>query len=193
MATETTRSAAPSTLARNSGRDGFDATAVREAGPAEIPEIVRVVNLAYRVEDFFINGDRTNEGDIASHLDRGRFLVVGPAGGPLAATIFFSIAGGRGYFGMLSVDPARQKLGLGRLLVNAAESRAAEAGCTAMDLVVVNLREELPPWYRKLGYQETGISPFPDPAKLKMPAHCINMSKPLAPSRTGAITQEVTP
>ncbi len=193
MTTKTTRSAPPRAIPLEHGRGGFDATTVREADPAEIPEVIRVVNLAYRVEDFFINGDRTNERDIAAHLGHGCFLVVGRAGGPLPAAVFLSIADGRGYFGMLSVDPARQKLGLGRLLVNAAESRAAEAGCTAMDLVVVNLREELRPWYRKLGYQETGISPFPDPAKLKMPAHCITMSKPLAPSRTGAITQEVTP
>ncbi|MBI5947328.1 MAG: GNAT family N-acetyltransferase [Chloroflexi bacterium] len=179
------------TLPRN-GTPGA-AASVREAGRTEIPELARVVNLAYRVEDFFINGDRTNERDIADHLEHGRFLVVGPAGGTLAAGVFMSITDGRGYFGMLSVDPAHQGLGLGRLLVNEVESRAAGAGCTAVDLVVVNLREELPPWYHKLGYRETGVSPFPDPAKLKMPAHCITMSKPLAPSRAGAITQEVTP
>jgi hypothetical protein len=48
-----------------------------------------------------------------------------------------------------------------------------------MDLNVVNLREELPPFYRKRGYAEQGTAPFPGDAPTKLPCHFVRMSKPL--------------
>jgi hypothetical protein len=39
-----------------------------------------------------------------------------------------------------------------------------------MDLRVVNLRVELPPFYRRLGYAETGIAPFAGDAQPSGPA-----------------------
>ena len=85
----------------------------------------------------------------------------------------------RGYFGMLSVNPALQGRGLGRRLVDAAENYARAQGCTAMDIRVVNLRTELLPFYRKLGYAETGeVEPVDDPRALQ-PFHFVTMSKPL--------------
>ena len=49
-----------------------------------------------------------------------------------------------------------------------------------MDLQIVNLRTELPPFYRRLGYAESGEMPFAAEAKPKLPCHFIRMSKPLA-------------
>ena len=46
----------------------------RDATPDDVDEIVRVINLAYRVEDFFVNGDRTNRPEIEAWIDR----TVGP-------------------------------------------------------------------------------------------------------------------
>src|SRR5262249_15002811 len=86
--------------------------------------------------------------------------------------------GERGYFGMLSVDPARQKEGLGRRLVEIAEQRCRDAGCRIMELHAVNLRPELLPYYRRLGYVESGTAPFTS-ERLKQPAHFIIMEKPL--------------
>jgi hypothetical protein len=50
-----------------------------------------------------------------------------------------------------------------------------------MDITVVNLRTELPPFYRKLGYVENGTEPVrPDMIpRLLEPAHFIKMTKPL--------------
>ena len=45
-----------------------------------------------------------------------------------------------------------------------AEQHARALGCGTVDIRVVNLREELPPFYRSLGYVETGRSePVDDP------------------------------
>ena len=47
-----------------------------------------------------------------------------------------------------------------------------------MDIRVVNLRTELLPFYRKLGYVERGTEPVDDPRALQ-PFHFILMSKAL--------------
>ena len=50
----------------------------RQGTEQDIPEVVRVINSAFRVEDFFIDGDRTNEGDISARMadPEVRFFVV---------------------------------------------------------------------------------------------------------------------
>ena len=60
--------------------------------------------------------------------------------------------GRAGYFGMLSIDPAWQRRGLGARLIGEAEEFCRTAGCREMELQVVNLREELPPYYRRFGF-----------------------------------------
>ena len=152
------------------------------AAARDVLALVRVINLAYRVEDFFIDGDRTYEDDVAKYLARpdGAFLVVdGQAPGDLAAAVFVEVGGDRGYFGMLSVNPSYQHQGLGRTLIEAVEHRCRTAGCTAVDIEVVDLREELPAFYSRLGFVPCGQAPFPDPHKLRRPAHLILMTKRL--------------
>jgi hypothetical protein len=64
-------------------------------------------------------------------------------------------------------------------LVAAGEERCRELGCRMMDLLIVNVREELPAFYRRLGYDETGTEPFPADVPTRLPCHFIKMSKPL--------------
>jgi hypothetical protein len=46
-------------------------------------------------------------------------------------------------------------------------------------LSVVDLRTELPPFYRALGYAERTTAPFPHPERATQPCHMIVMSKNL--------------
>lgn len=87
----------------------------------------------------------------------------------------------RGYLGMLSVDPENQGTGLGGAMVKAAEDFCREKGCNAMDLTILSLRPELLPFYRKLGYTETGVEEFiPNrPFRAPTPCHCVVLSKAL--------------
>jgi hypothetical protein len=48
-----------------------------------------------------------------------------------------------------------------------------------MDIRVVNLRTELPPRYRKLGYVLSGTEPWPEGVPSKLPCHFLCMSKDL--------------
>src|SRR6266545_3552845 len=144
-------------------------------GTAEdIPEIVRIINSAFRVEDFFINGDRTTAADIAARMaDPDTHILVVDAGdkGALAAAVVVDVHDGRGHYAMLSVDPPFQGQGLARLLTNAVEDHCRAAGSDALDIEVVNLREELPAFYKAMGFEVVDTAPFPNKAKLRRDAH----------------------
>lgn len=155
----------------------------RYATRDDIPELVRVINAAYRVEDFFVNGDRTDAADIAARMDDPavRFLVVDdPEGDRLAAGVLVDVHGKHGHFAMLSVDPPFQGRGLSRILVDAIEEHCRAAGCDALDIEIVNLREELPPFYVAMGFTAFDTAPFPDMRKLSRDAHLVLMTKSLA-------------
>ena len=154
---------------------------IRPASFDEAPALAALITLAYRVEDFFVRGDRTDAADVGHRMQRGEFLVLEDPPGVLAGCVYVERRNERGYFGMLSVDPARQGHGLGRTLVDAAEARCRAAGYHEMEIEVVNLRTELPPFYRRLGYAEEGTRPFPADERVTQPLHYIVMTKPLAP------------
>lgn len=148
---------------------------VRVAEAHEAEAILRVTNAAYQVEKFFIETDRLDAARLGSLLAKGVFLVTDGMDG----CVYVELRGERAYFGPLSVDPVRQGSGTGKLLVKAAEDYARAHGCRYMDLRIVNLREELSAFYRKLGYAETGTEPFPETEATKLPCHLIRMSKDL--------------
>jgi N-acetylglutamate synthase-like GNAT family acetyltransferase len=83
---------------------------VREATADDAAAVAALVNQAFLVERFFVDGDRTSPAEIARLLETGTFLLA-EAEGRLVACVFVERRGERGYFGMLSVDPSRQPLG----------------------------------------------------------------------------------
>ena len=156
-----------------------ETTLVRTAGAGDVPELARLINAAFVVERFFKRGDRTTVEEIRDLAQRGEFLILdGPQERALGC-VYWTGHGEDGYFGMLSIDPAHQGRGLGRLLIDAVEARCRAAGCPRMKIDIVDLREELPPFYRRLGYVETGTLSFPTPEEATRPCHFIVMTKAL--------------
>jgi GNAT superfamily N-acetyltransferase len=153
---------------------------IRPASESDAEALVRLINRAFEVERFFIDTDRIDLAQVLAFLAKGCFLIEDD-GGAMTACLYVELRGSRGYFGLLSVDPGRQRSGLGKQLIAAAEAFCREAGCDAMDMRIVNLREELPAFYRKLGYAECGHSEFPADVETKLPCHFVEMTKPLAP------------
>jgi GNAT superfamily N-acetyltransferase len=151
---------------------------IRPAVPADVERIAALVNRAFTVERFFKVGDRTSPDEIASLLREGDFLV-GVSDGSPAGSVFVRSMPPVGYFGMLSIEPTMQGRGLGRQFIAAAEAYLRERGCREVQIHIVNLREELPPFYRKLGYEDAGRLPFPTPELSTRPCHMIVMRKPL--------------
>ena len=157
-------------------------TTIRTALPGEAPVITAIINRAYRVEDFFKIGDRTDEPEVRRYMAADMFLVAEDNSGRIVGSVRVSGHDGQGHFGLLAVEPDQQGSGLGRRLIDAAEAWARERGCTSMWLEAVNLREELPPYYRRLGYEISGTQPWPEDSleRISRPAHFIIMNKQLA-------------
>jgi GNAT superfamily N-acetyltransferase len=142
--------------------------------------MISMVNAAFAVETF-LEGTRTDREGMTAMMQKGEFLVAEAAAGQLVAAIYVEQRNGRGYFGMLAVDPARQGSGFARVMIEAAEDHCRQLGCEFMDITVLSLRPELPAFYRKFGYIETGTEEFTPSRSPKggVKCHCIVMSKPL--------------
>jgi len=150
---------------------------IRTAEASDAPAIARLVNAAFRSERFFIDADRTDPGKVRTLLEKGKFLMLFEDG-MLAGCVYSELRGERGYFGLLAVDPLRQRSGIGARLI-AAEQHCRSGGCRFMDLTFVNVRQELPAYYQRFGYVENGVLLFPADQVAKIPVHLVRMSKPL--------------
>jgi len=162
---------------------------VRRATSGDAAALASLVNRAYAIEEFFVDGDRTNAAEIEQMMLTGEFVVLEQPGA-LAAAVYVeqrssSRPQGAGWFGMLAVLPELQGMGLGKRLVGIAEAMCEAAGATTMHLRIINLREELARWYRSLGYREIGTTPYVH-RPVKKPVHFVDMAKPLRPIAAAA-------
>lgn len=156
----------------NSGR-------FRVAGAHEAEAITRVINAAFRkAESFFIERDRIDLEKVRELQGSGEFLVGGNDG-TIVGCVYVEMRGDRSYLGLLAVDPTAQNAGLGSGLMTAAEQHCRAAGSRFMDIRIVNLRRELPEFYHRRGYVETGTAPFTAGLNPKMPCHFVKMEKAL--------------
>jgi len=149
---------------------------------AELPDaesITALINTAFRhAEGFLMERDRIDRDTVEALLQTGKFLLAEDRA-VLLGCVFVETRSERADLGLLSLDPCRQSAGLGSFLMNAAEDYCAQAGCCFMDLQIINLRHELPAFYHRLGYAETGTAPLTSGLEPKLPCHFVKMSKPL--------------
>lgn len=153
-------------------------------------KITAVINSAFRgAEQFFVEGDRVDVGEVLNFLETGKFLLA-ESENTLLGCVYIeprhldnnrssAQSQDRAYLGLLAVAPAHQQSGLGSMLMDAAEDYCRAIGLRVVDIKVVNLREELAGFYRKRGYLETGTSAFPAEVETRLPCHFIDMSKDL--------------
>ncbi len=151
---------------------------LRVADTQDAEAIVSLINVAFRkAEGFLLDRDRIDLPAVRELLQKGKFLVAKDKF--LCGCVYLEQRGDRSYLGLLSVDPQLQKSGLGSRLMTAAEAYCAKAGSRFMDLQIVNVRKELPDFYRRRGYVEAGTAPFPAGLNPKLHCHFILLSKPL--------------
>jgi N-acetylglutamate synthase-like GNAT family acetyltransferase len=151
---------------------------LRHATLSDVDAIANLVNRAFRVERFFVEGDRISASEVRDRLATGRFILA-ERDNDLIGSVYVELRGEQSYVGLLAVDPSQQRNGIGRRLMAAAEDCARANQCRSMDLRIVNLRDELPAFYRRLGYVETGVAPFPSAVTTKMACHFVTMAKTL--------------
>jgi ribosomal protein S18 acetylase RimI-like enzyme len=137
---------------------------VRAAGPADYDEIARLTVAAYEA-------DRQLEGeigygsvlaDVATRAQHGEVFVAvdDESDKPLGAVTFVLPGGkyselardGEAEFRMLAVDPAAQRRGVARALVEACIDRASALGCAAIVISVRDFADAAQQLYIKFGF-----------------------------------------
>jgi GNAT superfamily N-acetyltransferase len=151
---------------------------LREATTADVGAIVDLVNRAFAVERFFKAGDRIDDRQAIELMKDGRFLLLTESE-TLTSCVYIKVNGDRCYIGLLAVDPAKQKSGVGARMMLEAEDFGRRAGCKFADIRTVSVRPELPVIYRKLGYVETGVESASVIESATMPVHFVTMAKQL--------------
>lgn len=151
---------------------------LRQAAPVDAQRIAQLVNRAFIAERWFKSGDRTSEEDIRGLLAKGLFLLL-EQDAKLVACVYLEPREDRAYLGMLSVEPDLQRSGLGSRTMLEAENFCRRAGYKTIELRLVNVRAELPPYYHKFGYLEDGIEPATGIPGVSIPVHFIRMTKAL--------------
>jgi hypothetical protein len=125
---------------------------LRFADPDESEAVARLINAAFVVERFFIDRDRTDPEKVRDLMGKGRFLLA---------------------------EDDQRLAGCVQGIHRKKPQVAALTSLEAVDLRTVNLRAELPGFYRKLGYVETGKAPFVGDVEPSLPCHFVKMSKQL--------------
>ena len=112
-----------------------------------------------------LDGQRTDLAELERMLaDPGQRILVLRDGASVTACVALSDKSSQlSYIGLLTVDPKRQAIGLGRILLAAAEDHAVELFHAArVEMTVIAQRGELIAWYERRGYALTGERrPFP--------------------------------
>ena len=146
----------------------------------ELADLAQLVNSAYRgelakkgwtSESDLLGGQRTDEASLRADLAANpgsTLLTLRDAEGdkPHARVWLQPAKGGNGadawYVGMVTVSPLRQAGGIGRTMLEAAETYARERGGKTMAMTVISVRDTLIAWYERRGYRLTGATePFP--------------------------------
>ncbi|WP_447761321.1 GNAT family N-acetyltransferase [Sphingopyxis panaciterrae] len=145
---------------------------LREAHPADYPEVIEMTNRAYRdiagqaewKVETLIQGTRIDESLLRDDLaaSGARLLIWRDAAGAHIGRVRLDDNSDESwYLAMLTVKPDIQDGGFGKKLLAAAEDFAATHGARRMRLSVVHQRTELIAWYERRGYAKTGeTGPF---------------------------------
>ncbi|MGZ4958620.1 MAG: GNAT family N-acetyltransferase [Methylomonas sp.] len=152
-----------------------------KAGVQHLEQLVALVNSAYRGESSrlgwtteadLLEGRRTDTKEILNMLsDADAMIMLCQHGLEVLGSVHLHRAGGEVQIGMLAVSPPLQGRGIGKQLLQAAESAALQAWPVKRFVMsVIPCRQELIAFYERRGYRRTGIHrPFPENPTLWKP------------------------
>ena len=172
-----------------------DKLTISPASPADLQELVALVNSAYRGESSkrgwtteadLLGGIRTDEDSMLKLINdpNGVMLQCRNENNELLACVNLQRQQNQIYLGMLTVSPVLQGAGIGKELLKASEAYARQQKIDEIVMSVISIRSELIAWYERHGYTRTGeTKPFPasDPSFgiPKQPLEFIVLKKPL--------------
>lgn len=144
--------------------------------PEATQEIVNLVNAAYRGETaaqgwaseaHVLLGQRLDRDmlhEMLSGTHQALLVLRDREGGPILGCVHVGATADPmiWHLSMLTVDPARQADGLGRLLLSHAEEYLRAQRARRVSITVIWLRDTLLAWYERRGFRPTGrTEPFP--------------------------------
>ncbi|AMR33820.1 GCN5 family acetyltransferase [Mucilaginibacter sp. PAMC 26640] len=166
--------------------------AITRATLADVPELNALVNASYRgetslkgwtTEANLIDGQRIDPASLTEQINDPNAVILKNTNdeGQITGCVYLQDRGAKLYLGMLTVSPALQANGLGKLLLAAAEDHARSTGCKLISMTVITTRYELLNYYERRGYQKTGeVVPLLIPEKfgiLKQPLDLFILEK----------------
>jgi len=165
---------------------GYSITA---AGVSDIQQLVLLINSAYRGEeakkgwtheaDIIVGSVRTDEASLTQLMENTNAVILKYTDDRdnICGCVYLEKQDAQLYLGMLSVSPRVQGGGIGKQLLTAAEAHALTVGCTSIMMNVIRVRHELISWYRRYGYNDTGVKkPFPDDERFGRPVQPLEFS-----------------
>ena len=138
----------------------------------DVKPLVDLVNSAYRgdsskkgwtTEADLLDGMRTDEEYIKELLQKkgSTILIANNDTGHMVGCVYLQQEDQGLYLGMLTVSPEIQSRGIGKQLLQAAETHAINNHCHYIKMTVLDVRHELIAWYERHGYVNTGATkPF---------------------------------
>lgn len=155
---------------------------VSKATTKDIPELVPLINSAYRGEaskkgwtteaDLLVGAMRTDVAMLTELMSNpeATVLKITDAENKIVGSVYLDIQERGLYLGMLTVSPLLQAGGIGKKLMAASEVFAKENNCSSIFMNVISVRHELIAWYEKQGYYKTGeTKPLPADNRFGVP------------------------
>ena len=154
---------------------------ISPAAIEDIPELMRLINSAYRGDEAkkgwtheadLIDGSlRTDEESLRRLIEQPNSVILKCLQNEkIIGCVFLEKNNDQLYLGMLSVAPQIQAQGIGKKLLKAAEEFAAQKNCNLIEMTVISVRHELIAWYERNGYYKTSITkPFHNDHKFGVP------------------------
>lgn len=152
---------------------------VRVAGRADTVAVTTLINRAYEVEAPFVEGPRVHDEEVRALMANGRAFLIAGIDGRAVACVMIHVHQERGYMGLLSVDPAEQRAGIGGWLLARVEDAVRSRGIAVLDITVISLRHELLEYYAKRGFRVSGMAPYDGGRTQRQPFHFVRMTKNL--------------
>jgi N-acetylglutamate synthase-like GNAT family acetyltransferase len=127
----------------------------RKATPADIPELVEIINDAYSYQDEAKGKSRTDPEHLKARFDETDFYVF-EKDGKIIGCVYLEPRESSLHFGLLTLIPSFRKKGIGELIVGAIQAYAEKEGFKLLELDYMSLAPWLRKYYEKYGFEETG-------------------------------------
>jgi ribosomal protein S18 acetylase RimI-like enzyme len=127
---------------------------LRPAGAADVPRLTKLVRAAYAHYVERLGGPPRPMTDDYADVVRRHWVIVAERGGEILGLMVLGVSDEGFFIDNVAVDPAHQGVGVGRVLLEHADSAARDAGFDSIYLYTHERMVENLALYSRIGYVE---------------------------------------